>query len=141
MRRGLLSVHDEDAIIRDSVEITVGLGKQSLCYRVVEATAATSGNPIDPLMGEPINPFELPTTTRSYVQFTAEIAQDGTSTSYKEGGSLDKRHLTLNTLFGEFDWQWGDMVLVDGVVYRVTSIDPRGIYSPDRIRLRLEQVT
>lgn len=116
-------------------------------YYITTSTTEVSGNPIDPVYGEPIDIWDsdsLPDVTSGFAEFSASIVYENSRDEYLEPGALNKDNLSIDVefrIFKDFGFSFGDMIMVDGVLYRITDIEDAGIGKYNRVIIRLEKVT
>jgi hypothetical protein len=117
-------------------------------YLVNSTTTAASGNPMDPIFGEPVDSFsvdEAPSTTSGYAPFEASIQEFTNDVGYDEGGFSSASVVAIDVDYSlierGFDFSLGSMVMIDALLYRVDGLEPRGITDTERMRINLRKVT
>jgi hypothetical protein len=142
----LLNPKDIVSIKKDIRDLFEPFARLEVFYLVTETAASTSGNPIESVFGEPLNPFETVSPTRTLQRFEGKRLSDSTKFSYLEAGATSKPSFLIEVpietqTLQRVSWDFGAKVLYNGEDYRVVSYDPRGMVNNNRIVLRLEKVT
>lgn len=117
-------------------------------YYVVENPTSSTGNPIEPIFGERVNPFDSVgfSNNEVYIPFVGSILGDESEDDYDNPGFERRRNLTIDVSADteyrqNLLWRPGRLVMVDGVRFRVDSIDRRGLVPYNRLFISLEKVT
>lgn len=146
--REILSPKDITSI-RDSVDSIRGSASRvSAMYYVVVSESSPSGNPIEPIFGERINPFSTSGYTKSetFIPFEGSIISEEPDDGYDVAGFEHRKKLTVDTSVDterkqNIPWRSGSQLMVNGDRFRVVSVDRSGVVPYNRILLELEQLT
>jgi hypothetical protein len=110
-------------------------------YLILESFDSTVPE-FDPIYGEDYEVFDnqVVEATSGYLPFTGSvISRIEDSELYGQGFRVQKRLSVDAPLCVQ--WSAGMQVLFEGVVYRIKSTDKRGLNSPDRVILHMDEVT
>jgi hypothetical protein len=146
MRR-LVTNRDIDSMDRTTRSIREAMGRTHLFYVLLEETNAAQHNPIDPIFGEPVDPFDTSglTIDTTRIGFVAYVPEENTTSVYQGPGFFTSQHIRfevgLETKWRQkIDWKPGTLIIADGVRYRVTNVSPSGFFRANKLILEAEKV-
>lgn len=146
--RKLISNRDLKEIAQSSNKVTNSLGRTHTFYVINETVESVGSNPIDPIFGDPINPFDYSSVTvhSQLTAFKATVTSDKPNTVYGPAGIFSGRFIdfevSIDTVKRQnINWKSGMLIMANGEKYRVTDIIYRGFLRHTRIFMSAEKVT
>jgi len=125
-----------------------GLSSREKMFVIIETSSSTSGNPIEPVFGEPLDPFASGsvTTSASYFGFEGRVGYLNSVSDFNEAGFNDVVRVSVDIPAHCFDGSGvtltaGLLVMLNGSRFRVTDVDDRGMVPYNRTVIFMDMVT
>jgi len=137
--------YSDRAKIQDDISKMRGVDYK--LHRAYVVYDSVSGS-VDTIFNEPVDPFSTTGAVTVYDYYPVNVLVVGNSktSDYLEAGLTDRQSITIEVSSDvdskqSVEWKAGLMMMIDSILYRITTIEPRGIYGDNRLVLELSKVT